>query len=462
MFNNKLISTPPKKISLFYNSKTRERDAVYNAIERSQAVIEFTMDGTIINANKNFLDAMGYTLDEVIGRHHSIFVDPHYAQSREYESFWENLRRGEYATAEYQRFGKGGKEVWIQASYNPILDLSGKPFKVVKFATDITKEKMRNADFSGQIAAIGKSQAVIEFAMDGTILNANKNFLDAMGYTLDEIKGKHHRIFVDQKYAQSCEYEDFWEKLRRGEYATAEYQRFGKGGKEVWIQASYNPILDLSGRPFKVVKFATDVTRSVMARKKSEELVKDMYSNVQAVAAAAEEMTSSISEISKNMSDSNTAVDNIASQVTAADTLMNSLQDTSKSMESVVDLIRDIAEQVNLLALNATIEAARAGDAGRGFAVVASEVKNLAGQVGKATDDILGKITSLQGMTAQAAQSSKSINDATQATRTAVSAVASAIEEQTAVTQEISSKMQMVSKGIGDVKDCINEISSKS
>ena len=175
----------------------------------------------------------------------------------EYRLFWEKLGRGEYDAGQYKRVGKGGKEVWIQASYNPILDASGKAFKVVKYATDITDQKMRSADFEGQLAAIGKAQAVITFSLDGRILSANDNFLKAMGYSLDEIKGQHHSIFVDSAYRSSAEYRSFWERLGRGEYDSGQYKRIAKGGKEVWIQASYNPIMDMNGRPFKVVKYAT-------------------------------------------------------------------------------------------------------------------------------------------------------------------------------------------------------------
>jgi len=230
------------------------------AIGKAQAVIEFNMDGTVITANENFLKALGYTLEEVKGRHHSMFVDEAYRQSAAYKEFWTKLNRGEYDAAEYKRIGKGGREVWIQASYNPILDLNGKPFKVVKYATDVTHQKLLNADYQGQIAAIGKAQAVIEFNMDGTVITANNNFLGALGYSLDEIKGKHHSMFVEEAYRQSPAYTEFWARLNRGEYQAAEYKRIGKGGREVWIQASYNPILDLNGRPFKVVKYATDIT----------------------------------------------------------------------------------------------------------------------------------------------------------------------------------------------------------
>jgi methyl-accepting chemotaxis protein len=230
------------------------------AVNKSQAVIEFQMDGTVITANDNFLKALGYTLDEVKGRHHSMFVDEAHRQSGEYREFWAKLNRGEYQAAEYKRIGKGGKEVWIQASYNPILDPNGRPFKVVKYATDVTQQKMVSADYAGQIAAVDKSQAVIQFNMDGSVITANDNFLKALGYSLDEVKGRHHSMFVDEAFRQSGEYREFWAKLNRGEYQAAEYKRIGKGGKEVWIQASYNPIFDLNGKPFKVVKYATDVT----------------------------------------------------------------------------------------------------------------------------------------------------------------------------------------------------------
>ncbi|MCX6612119.1 MAG: PAS domain-containing methyl-accepting chemotaxis protein [Acidobacteria bacterium] len=236
------------------------------AIRKSQAVIEFQMDGTIVSANDNFLNTLGYRLDEIAGKHHSIFVEPGYATSPEYKEFWAKLNRGEYDAGEYKRIGSRGKEVWIQASYNPIFDTNGKPFKVVKFATDLTAQKIQNANFIGQIAAIGKSQAVIEFQMDGTILDANDNFLKTLGYRLDEIQGKHHSIFAEPSYASSPEYKEFWAKLNRGEYDAGEYRRIGKGGKAVWIQASYNPILDLNGKPFKVVKYATDVTQQISNR----------------------------------------------------------------------------------------------------------------------------------------------------------------------------------------------------
>ncbi|MEO5808006.1 methyl-accepting chemotaxis protein [Devosia sp.] len=234
--------------------------AMLEAISRSQAIIEFGLDGIVLTANPNFLAALGYELADVVGQHHRMFVDAAYATSAEYRAFWERLRHGEFDAGEYRRIGKGGKEVWIQASYNPVIDAKGNPSKVVKVASDITGQKLAAAEAQGQLAAISKSQAVIEFNMAGEVLAANANFCQALGYSLDEIKGRHHRMFVETAYAAGSEYRDFWERLGRGEYQAGEYLRIGKGGKEVWIQASYNPIFDLNGKPFKVVKYATDIT----------------------------------------------------------------------------------------------------------------------------------------------------------------------------------------------------------
>ncbi|UTA47694.1 PAS domain-containing protein [Simiduia sp. 21SJ11W-1] len=235
-------------------------NAQVEAISRSQAVIEFNMDGTIITANENFTNAVGYELGEIQGKHHSMFVTAKDKASAAYKQFWEKLNQGKFDAGEYKRIGKGGKEIWIQATYNPILGKDGKPFKVIKFATDITEQKLSYANYSGQLAAINKAQAVIEFNMDGTIITANKNFLDTVGYTLDEIKGQHHGMFVEESYRQSQAYKKFWQELGKGNYEAGEYKRIGKNGKEIWIQASYNPIMDMDGNPMKVVKYATNIT----------------------------------------------------------------------------------------------------------------------------------------------------------------------------------------------------------
>ncbi|MBI1251527.1 MAG: PAS domain S-box protein [Alphaproteobacteria bacterium] len=366
-------------------------EGILNAISRAQAVIEFKPDGTIMTANENFLGAMGYSLNEIVGQHHSMFATPEYARSPEYRSFWDRLNRGEFIADKFMRLAKGGKEIWIQASYNPIPDKAGKVVKVVKFAIDITEQEMlakealaKSAAFAtsasammmvdrdfkvtyvnestvalmrkhaeafrklwptfnpdamvgtcidmfhknpahqrqmlsdpsrlphrtditigdlkiqlnvsgifdadrkyvgnvlewadvtetrmnaGMLAALGRAQAIIEFNLDGSIVQANENFCQVMGYTANEIIGKHHSMFAPPDYARSGEYKAFWDKLNRGEFEAGKFRRLGKGGREVWIEATYNPILDGNGKPFKVVKFATDVTQIEHDRQAAE------------------------------------------------------------------------------------------------------------------------------------------------------------------------------------------------
>ena len=301
-----------------------------NAINRVQAVIEFGLDGKILHANENFLKTLGYSLEEIKGNHHSMFVDAAYRQSPDYRLFWEKLGRGEYDAGQYKRIGKGGRVVWIQASYNPVLDQNGKPFKVVKFATDITEQKLRNADYEGQIAAISKAQAVIEFTLDGKVIGANNNFLKVLGYSLGEIKGQHHAMFVEAGYRQSPEYRLFWEKLGHGEYEAGQYKRVGKGGTEVWIQASYNPIMDADGKPFKVVKYATDITASV----KASQVLQQAVQQVQVVVEAAKD----------NVLTERVPLDGKSGEIGALCAGVNGLLDT---MMAVVVKIRASAHEIS-------------------------------------------------------------------------------------------------------------------
>lgn len=241
----------------------QELQAVSAALNRVQAVIEFDLQGRILHANENFLRTVGYRLDEIQGQHHRMFCEPAYAASPAYQAFWAKLGNGEFDSGEYKRIGKGGREVWIRASYNPVLDANGTPYKVIKFATDITEERGRQAEFESKVRAMDLAQAVIEFNLDGTVLTANDNFLKTLGYSLDDIRGQHHRMFCEPDYVASPAYQDFWAKLNRGEFDAGRYKRLGRGAREVWIQATYNPILDANGRPYKVVKFATDITQQV-------------------------------------------------------------------------------------------------------------------------------------------------------------------------------------------------------
>jgi methyl-accepting chemotaxis protein len=467
-------------------SSGRDKIARLEALDRSQAVIEFDLDGTIVTANQNFLTALGYTLAEIRGRHHSMFVDPRERESVEYRRFWEELRAGKFQRAEYRRIAKGGREIWIQATYNPLLDRSGKPYKVVKFATDVTVEKLQAAENRSQIEAIGRAQAVISFDLDGKILDANQNFLAALGYSLAEITGRHHSMFVEPAFRESAEYRRFWDDLRAGRFQQAEYKRLGKGGREVWIQASYNPVFDVSGKVVKVVKFATDITAQVSERLRRAEAQKvidrdlgaitdavsrtneqaaaaasastQTSANVQAVASGAEELAHSVSEISRQLAHALEITTEAVGQADRTNSTITTLVSTTQKIGEVVDLINSIAAQTNLLALNATIEAARAGEAGRGFAVVASEVKNLATQTSKATEEIGAQIAEVQNNTRQAVDAISGISSTIGKINEISTAIATAVEEQEAVTRDMSENMQTAAVGVETITRGMNEI----
>jgi methyl-accepting chemotaxis protein len=595
------------------------------AIGRSQAVIEFNLDGTIIKANDNFLGAVGYRLDEIQGRHHSLFVEPSYGNSGEYRQFWADLNAGKFVAGEFKRFGKGGREIWLQASYNPIMGTDGKPIKVVKYASDVTASKLKNADYEGQLAAINKSQAVIEFKLDGTIVTANDNFLSVVGYRLDEVQGRHHSLFADPVYAASPAYRQFWADLNAGKFSAGEFRRVGKGGKEVWIQASYNPIFDLNGKPYKVVKYASDISaakkleaevRDSQAREKrvadelrdkvdqmlgvvraagqgdrsqkitvtgadaigqlgeglskffddlrqmeeekqlaqvreqqqanqlrtnvdaildvvnaaaegdltrsvsvggsdavgqlgegltqffsdlrgsvseiagnaqslgssSEQLTavsqqmsanaeetsaqagvvsaaaEQVSKNIQTVATSAEQMSASIKEISKNATEAARVATTAVQTADAANTTVTKLGESSREIGNVIKLITSIAQQTNLLALNATIEAARAGEAGKGFAVVANEVKELAKETTKATEDISQKIAAIQGDTQSAVAAIQQIGTVINQINDISNTIASAVEEQTAVTSEMNRNIAEASKGSTEIAQNITGV----
>jgi PAS domain S-box-containing protein len=373
---------------------TADTHGQIDAIRKSQAVIEFTLDGKVLDANENFLNAMGYSLGDIKGQHHSMFVDPKHRDSPDYRNFWEKLKRGEFDAGQYKRIGKGGREVWIEASYNPILNPEGKPFKVVKYATDITERKLETADFEGQIAAIGKAQAVIAFSMDGKILNANENFLNVTGYTLAEITGQHHSMFVESDHRQSTDYHLFWEKLGRGEYDAGQYKRIGKGGREIWIQASYNPILDLNGKPFKVVKYATDVTEQVHSARmlqtavqqiqlvvdaaktndltqdvplegKSEEIL-GLCEGVNGLLGTMRTMVSEVSQTSNEVAGAaNEIADGTNDLSRRTEQQASSLEQTAASMEEMSSTIKQNAEnasEANRLASTASSVASTGGE----------------------------------------------------------------------------------------------------
>lgn len=478
-------------------TKFAEFEGKMEAISKSQAVIEFKLDGTVLHANENFLGCVGYRLEEVQGKHHRMFCDEVYANSPDYKEFWNKLKRGESFSGQYMRIGKGGKVVWINASYNPVFDVDGSVKTVVKYASDITAEKERSLEVDAKMAAIDKAQAIIEFDLHGNIQWANKNFTDTLGYSLDELKGKHHRILCDPQYSESPTYREFWAKLNRGELDSGEYRRIGKGGKEVWINASYNPILDVSGKPFKVVKYATDITsmkemihsieeaarslatasgeltstatqlsdaasKTSLESDEAQKASSEVAAGCESLATSMEEMVSSIKEISRSTSESSDMARTTLKRAQDTNQTINQLGISSQEIGDVIKVISSIAQQTNLLALNATIEAARAGEAGKGFAVVANEVKELAKQTAKATEDITNKINSIQSDTKEAVEAIGGISEAVEKLNSISGVIATAVEQQTATTNEVSRVVDVARKGTDNISKTISSVLSSA
>ncbi len=491
--------------------------AKFDAINKSQGVIEFNMDGTVITANDNFLNVLGYTLNEAVGAHHRTFCEDSYTRSDEYREFWGKLNRGEFSSGEYKRIGKGGKEVYIQASYNPILDPEGKPYKVVKFATDITEQKLRNADFQGKVDAIGKSQGVIEFNLDGTVITANDNFLNVLGYTLNEAVGAHHRTFCEDSYTRSDEYRKFWEKLNRGEFSSGEYKRIGKGGKEVYIQASYNPILNPEGKPYKVVKFATDITEkihkvnlilnSVKAISQGDltsemtvtgsddlgqigdglkQLLTNLHQNIstlaektQTLAGASEELTATSQQMAGNAEETS-AQSNVVSA--AAEQVNQNIQTVAAGSEEMSASIKEIAHNANQatkVTSNAVklaettnktvsklgVSSAEIGQVVKVITSIAEQTNLLAlnatieaaraGEAGKGFAVVANEVKELANQTAKATEE---ISSKIQAIQTDTESAVTAIGEISTVIGEISDISNTIASAVEEQSATTNEI----
>jgi methyl-accepting chemotaxis protein len=364
-----------------------------DAADKSQAVAEYNMDGTVRRANSHFLTAVGYTSNDIRGKHHSMFVDTAYRDSSDYRTFWSKLRQGELDSGEYKRLAKGGREVWLQATYIPVCGPLGTPFKVVEYATDITTITLRRANGLGQVAAINRAQAVITLELDGSVRAANDNFLRTMGYSMEEIKGKHHSMFVTPEERSSQQYREFWLKLTRGEPNAGQYERLARGGRKLWLQASYNPILDATGKILHIIAYATDVTDQVGFSHQLRGVVEETRGVVNAaakgdltkrinaanktgeVAALSNGVNSLIDELSslihqihtttgevqtglEEMSQGNSNLSQRTSEQAA------SLEETASSMEEMAATVRQTAENAgmaNNLAIAAQAQAEKGG-----------------------------------------------------------------------------------------------------
>lgn len=475
------------------SSKMNEMQAQLNAMRDAYAVVEFDMEGNIQTANKNFLDLMGYDLEDIRGENYRMFVDTSDVGSDEYEGFWSALKEGAHFSSEWKRVGRSGKTLWVHATYCTIRGTGGKPAKIVEYATDITKLKSATEDSDAMLNALDRSVAIAQFELDGRIIKANSKFLSMMGYGLSEVVGKHHSMFVSGDYKASQDYIDFWRNLNQGDPVTPTFASLAKGGKEIQSQSCYLPIMGSNGKPHKVLSVTLEVSAlsasSHSLNEVKSEIVKTLSEitqamsdvmgqagsatsaametsmNVQSVASAADEMDASVQEISQNMTRTKQAVDMVSQRAMSGNESTERLVGAAQSMSSIVELIQDIAGQINLLALNATIESARAGEAGKGFAVVASEIKNLASQTAQATEQISSEIEAMQSVSGDVVETLSTIKESIDSVNEYVTSVAGAIEQQTAVTREISGNMQTASSGVGNITaimDMLNAVVGKA
>jgi methyl-accepting chemotaxis protein len=422
-----------------------EMTAKVSAIERAFGVAEFDTGGRVLRVNRVFTEITGFEEAEIKGKHHRALCERAHAESAAYREFWHKLARGEFESNVTKRIGKDGRELWIQASYNPVVDDEGRVVRVIELSVDITEAQLRDTDHAGKVAAIDRAQAVIEFNLEGHVLTANENFLGVVGYTLREIQGQHHKMFCDADYVRTPEYCEFWSKLRRGEFYSGRFPRVGKFGQRIWIQATYNPVFDASGRITKIVKFAVDVTAEVereqdVARRAAAmaERVQGLVKSIHSINDSTRRSLSQASQAQQNADQGNVAVRDVLQSI--ADIRSSSLE-----IAEIVRVIGEIAAATHLLAFNAAIEAARAGAHGVGFSVVAEEVRRLAEKSGQATQEInrlLGRSTERiatgESTSHNAQKAFESITDSIRQTSQTISAIDEATTAQARAANEVS------------------------
>lgn len=399
---------------------------ILTSLHRAHGVIELGVDGTILTANENAMAALGYELDDIIGHHHRILVDPVEAGGAEYGAFWADLGRGTFQTAEYRRRAKDGTDVWLQATYCPVLGEDGEVERIVSFATDVTGQR------ESERAIRDTTQAVIEFLPDGTIVRANDLFLEIVGYSLDDIVGQHHRIFMAPGEADTAEYEELWPTLARGEIVQDEFHRVDARGNDLWLRGTFTPVIGPNGAVNNIVKAVSDITDEVKNRQNATRVGAQ-------IGEAVGEFNDAIREISETVSRTAAVAEQAESEVVGATAHIESLQATSERIGSVIDIIKSLSGQTNILALNATIEAARAGEAGRGFAVVANQVKELAGQTNLSANDIDQIINSIQIEIQEAVAAVEAISSSVLEVSDMTGTVAAAVEEQSALMSQLDS-----------------------
>ncbi|NAW65771.1 methyl-accepting chemotaxis protein [Photobacterium halotolerans] len=416
----------------------QEATTTLAAISDAFASIEFTPSGEIISANQHFLTAIGYSLNEIQGKHHRMFCTDETKQSQEYQQFWHQLSQGKQIKGLFQRITKSGKDIWLEASYCPVFDDEGTVYKVIKMASDTSARVADHHELASQTQAVSRSMAVIEFDLNGNILHANENFLATVGYTFEEIKGKHHRLFVSPSYAQTSEYQNFWYQLNQGQFLGGKFERVNKAGQPLWLEATYNPIFDTNGKLYKVIKFATDITQAVILGQENSQLAYDLSVKTRQLSA-------------EGSNSGNQAIEQMTQMVEALNStsdVISQLEEQSKTITNMVDTISAIADQTNLLALNAAIEAARAGDQGRGFAVVADEVRQLASRTNESTVKIDNVVKQNSQFTTQAVSSMSEI----------IARAESSMEK----VKEASTSIQDIENSINDVVMAVQKMAEVS